>query len=112
MSFKSDMIGLLILYAVIVLLSVVGIVWDIASRLLVSGLDGIFLLLICLSMAGVFSLEFFVTAKTAGLIKPVKLFGRKAAESPAGSAPAANPAAPAAPAANPASNPGSNAEGK
>jgi hypothetical protein len=112
MSFKSDMIELLILYAVIVVLSVLGIAWDIWSKLLVSGIDGIFLLLICLSMAGAFSLELLATAKTAGLIKPVKLFGQKAAESPSGPAPAAKPAATAAPAANPSPGSGVKAEGK
>jgi bacteriorhodopsin len=94
MSFKSDMMELLILYAVLVVLSLLGIVWDIASGLLTSGLDGIFFLLVCLSMAGVFTLLLLHTAKTAGLLKPVNLFHRKAAEE--------KPAEPAVASANPA----------
>jgi hypothetical protein len=42
---------------VMVLLSLLGVVWDIASGLLISGIDGIFLLLVCLMMGGVFSLQ-------------------------------------------------------
>ncbi len=95
---------LLILYAVLVLLSLLGIVWDISSGLLTSGLDGIFLLLVCLSMAGVFTLMLLHTAKTAGFLKPVKLFRRKAAEE--------KPAEPAAAAANAAPNPPAKVEGK
>jgi len=85
---------LLILYAVLVVLSLLGIVWDIASGLLTSGLDGIFLLLICLSMAGVFALMLLHTAKSMGLLKPLKMFQRRAAkEKPAEPAATANPAA-------------------
>jgi hypothetical protein len=92
MSFKSDMMELLILYAVLLVLSLLGIVGDIVSGLLTSGLDGIFLLLVCLAMAGVFTLMLLHTAKTAGFLKPVKLFQRKAAaEKPAEPAAAANP---------------------
>ena len=94
MSFKRDMMELLILYAVMVILSLAGIIWDIASGLLTSGLDGIFLLLVCLSMAGVFTLMLLHTAKTMGLLKPMKLFQRKAAEE--------KPAEPAAASTNPA----------
>lgn len=104
MSFKNDMMELLILYAVLVILSLLGIVWDISSGLLTSGLDGIFLLLVCLSMAGIFTLMLLHTLKTAGLLKPVKLFGRKAAEE--------KPAEPAAASPNPAPNPAAKVEGK
>ncbi len=95
MSFKSDIMELLIVYAVLIVLSLLGIVWDISSGLLTSGLDGIFLLLVCLSMGGVFTLMLLHAAKTLGLLKPVKLFRRKAEkEKPAESAAAsANPAA-------------------
>ena len=93
MSFKRQIMDLLILYAVLVLLSLLGIVGDIWSGLLTNGIDGIFLLLVCLAMAGVFTLMLLHTATTAGLLKPVKLFGRKPAEE--------KPAAPAAAPANP-----------
>ncbi len=42
---------------VMVLLSVLGLVWDFASGLITAGIDGIFLLLICLMVGGVFSLQ-------------------------------------------------------
>ncbi|HEV2298775.1 MAG TPA: hypothetical protein VGR72_09690 [Candidatus Acidoferrales bacterium] len=42
---------------VIILLSVLGLVWDFASGLITSGVDGLLLLLICLMMAGLFSLQ-------------------------------------------------------
>jgi bacteriorhodopsin len=100
MSFKSDIVELLILYAVLLILSLLGIVWDIWSGLLTNGIDGIFLLLVCLAMAGTFALMLLHTAKTMGLLKPVKLFHRKAAEE--------KPAEPAAAAANP----GPKVEGK
>jgi hypothetical protein len=47
---------------VMVLLSLLGVVWDIASGLLISGIDGIFLLLVCLMMGGVFSLQLLYLA--------------------------------------------------
>ncbi|MFZ0640631.1 MAG: hypothetical protein WA020_13750 [Candidatus Acidiferrales bacterium] len=42
---------------VMVLLSVLGLVWDFASGLITAGIDGIFLLLICLMVGGLFSLQ-------------------------------------------------------
>jgi hypothetical protein len=92
MSFKRQVMELLILYAVLVLLSLLGIVGDIWSGLLTNGIDGIFLLLVCLVMAGVFTLMLLHTAKTAGLLKPIHLFHRKPAEE--------RPAEPAAASAN------------
>ena len=46
---------------VMLLLSLLGIIWDIASGLIVSGIDGIFLLLVCLMMGAVFSLQLLYT---------------------------------------------------
>lgn len=43
--------------AVIIILSLLGLVWDFASGLITSGVDGLLLLLICLMMAGLFSLQ-------------------------------------------------------
>lgn len=47
---------------VMVVLSVLGIVWDLASGLITAGIDGIFLLLVCLMMGGVFSLQLLYLA--------------------------------------------------
>ena len=46
--------------AVIILLSVLGLVWDFATGLITSGVDGLLLLLICLMMGGLFSLQLFL----------------------------------------------------
>lgn len=42
---------------VIIVLSVLGLVWDFATGLITSGVDGLLLLLICLMMGGIFSLH-------------------------------------------------------
>ena len=47
---------------VMVVLSVLGIVWDLASGLITAGIDGIFLLLVCLMIGGVFSLQLLYLA--------------------------------------------------
>ena len=47
---------------VMVLLSLLGVIWDIASGLILSGIDGIFLLLVCLMIGAVFSLQLLYTA--------------------------------------------------
>jgi hypothetical protein len=98
MSLKSDTLEMAALYGSIILLSLFGIFWDIWSRLLINGVDGIFLLLICLSMAGVFSLALLATLKDARvLLQP-------AAKPAAASAPA--------PAASPSPSPASKTEGE
>ena len=43
--------------AAIILLSVLGLVWDFATGLITSGVDGLLLLLICLMMGCLFSLQ-------------------------------------------------------
>ena len=43
--------------AAIILLSVLGLVWDFATGLITSGVDGLLLLLICLMMGGLFALQ-------------------------------------------------------
>src|SRR5580700_466886 len=77
-----------------ILISLWGIVWDISSGLITSGIDGIMLLLIALMIAGIFSLMFAYMLWQAGLIPFLK-------PAPAAAAPAPKPAAakPAAPAA-------------
>lgn len=47
---------------VMVLLSVLGVVWDFVSGLIFSGVDGILLLLVCLMIGGVFSLQILYLA--------------------------------------------------
>jgi hypothetical protein len=94
---KSNWIELSGLCALFILLSIWGIVWDISSGLLTSGIDGIMLLFICLMMGGIFSLMLVVMLWQAGLI-PVfkKAEGKSATPAPAASpASATSPAAPA-----------------
>jgi len=47
---------------VMVLLCVLGVVWDFVSGLIFSGVDGILLLLVCLMIGGVFSLQILYLA--------------------------------------------------
>ena len=61
------MIEVAILAFVIVVLSILGLIWDIASGLLTSGVDGLLLLLICLMMGGIFSLQLLLLAWERGL---------------------------------------------
>ena len=98
---KSNWIELSALCALFILLSIWGIVWDITSGLLTSGIDGIMLLFICLMMGGIFSLMLVVMLWQAGLIPVFKKAEGKPAESakPAAVAKSATPA----PAASPAS---------
>ena len=90
--------GICLLFIVI---SILGIVWDIASGLITSGIDGIMLAAICLMTAGIFALMLLVVLHSAGMLPK---FGKAKAETasapakpvaPAVSAPA-KPAAPAA----------------
>ena len=50
---------------VIIALSLVGLIWDFASGLITSGVDGLLLLLICLMMGGLFSLQLFLLLRKA-----------------------------------------------
>jgi hypothetical protein len=95
MGFRSEIFELVGLNAVLVLLSLIGIIADIGTRLLFNGIDGILLLSISLMMAGIFSLQIFMDLKAAGYI------GSPAAASakPAPAAKAATPSPAAAPAA-------------
>ena len=95
---------LLAICVMFTLISLAGIIWDITSGLLTSGLDGIMLIMICLMIGGVFSLEILVVANDAGWIKLPTLIPPPApakpkpaaAAAPAASKPAAVPAAAAA----------------
>jgi bacteriorhodopsin len=100
MKTKSNWIELSALCGLFILLSIWGIVWDISSGLLTSGIDGIMLLFICLMMGGIFSLMLIVMLRQAGLIPVFKKTEGKAETSgkPAAAAKSATPAAPASPA--------------
>jgi hypothetical protein len=102
---KSNWIELSALCALFILLSIWGIVWDISSGLLTSGIDGIMLLFICLMMGGIFSLMLVVMLWQAGLIPVFKKTKGKAETStkPAAAAKSTTPAASASPA--PGANP-------
>ena len=100
------------LCSVAILISLWGVVWDITSGLITSGIDGIMLLLIALMIAGIFSAMLAHMLWQAGLIPFLKPAPAAAAASakPAAAAPAAKPAAAApaataAPAAKPAAAP-------
>ncbi len=75
MSAPRDVLILAALCAVIVLLSLLGLVWAFAAGLLYPHilLDGLLLVMICLMMAGIFSLMLLLLAKEAGWLP----FGRK-----------------------------------
>ena len=102
---KSNWIELSALCALFILLSIWGIVWDISSGLLTSGIDGIMLLFICLMMGGIFSLMLVVMLWQTGLIPVFKKTKGKAETStkPAAAAKSTTPAASASPA--PGANP-------
>ena len=51
------MIEVAIISVVMILVSVLGLVWDFASGLITAGVDGIMLLLVCLMIGGVFTLQ-------------------------------------------------------
>ena len=90
MTSKAHRIEIGALCSVAILICLWGIVWDITSGLLTSGIDGIMLLLIALMIAGIFGAMFAHMLWQAGLIPFFK------------PAPAAPPAKAAAPAAKPA----------
>lgn len=47
---------------VMILLSVLGLVWDFASGLITSGVDGLLLLLVCLMIGAIFVIQLLFTA--------------------------------------------------
>jgi hypothetical protein len=109
---RQNNLVLLAICVVFTLISLAGIVWDITSGLLTSGLDGIMLIMICLMIGGVFSLEILMVADDAGWIKLPSLIPPPAPAKPKPAAPAAaaKPAT-AAPAAAPAPKPAAAAPG-
>ena len=104
MASKSSAIEISVICGVFIVLSLWGVVWDISSGLLSSGIDGIMLLAVCAMMAGIFLLIAMAHLASAGLI-PIPAFLRPevkaspAAKIPAAAAPKPAVAAPPAPAA-------------
>jgi hypothetical protein len=95
---KGNWIELAVISALFVLLSVWGIIWDITSGLLASGIDGIMLLFVCLMMAGIFALMLLLQMQKAGIIPAFGGAKAKAAISATPAKPAAaTPAVPAKP---------------
>jgi hypothetical protein len=108
MTSKAHRIEIGALCSVAILISLWGIVWDISSGLITSGIDGIMLLLIALMIGGIFSLMLAHMLWQAGLIpflKPAPAAAAVPAKPAAAAAPAkpaaAAPAATAAPVAKP-----------
>ena len=89
MTVKTCHLQLIAISALFILLCALGIVWAITSGLLVSGIDGIMLLFVCLMMAGIFGLMILFLLVEAGMLPSFGHSKSKAA------APAAKPAAPA-----------------
>jgi len=104
---RQNNLVLLAICVIFTLLALAGIVWDITSGLLTSGLDGIMLIMICLMIGGVFSLEVLLVADDAGWIKLPNLIPATAPAKPkpAAAAAAPKPAAAAPPAAAPVPKP-------
>ncbi|HXW57140.1 MAG TPA: hypothetical protein VEJ67_15435 [Candidatus Cybelea sp.] len=88
---KRNWLECLAISAFFLLLSVAGAVWDFASRLLFSGIDGIMLLAVCLVTGGIFALMIVVDLQRGGILPT---FGRKKTPAPVGAAKTAPAAAP------------------
>ncbi len=75
------MLAPLIICAILALLALAGLVWDIWSGLLTSSVDGLMLLLVCLLVGGLFAGQAALLARKAGL-RPgnLPLPGRKRGE--------------------------------
>ncbi len=65
---KANWIENAVICAFLAALAVVGVIWDITSGLLTSGIDGIMLLFVCLMMAGIFSIMLLVVLHQAGML--------------------------------------------
>lgn len=106
MKLLQGMLGLAAICVVIIALCVVGAVFDFTSHLGLD-MDGILLLLTCLTIGGLFALMLLLVAKEQGWIPSRK---KGAAANPGSAANPANPAPSAAP--KPPAKPPSAGEGK
>jgi hypothetical protein len=61
-----------------ILMCLVGIVWDVTSGTLRSGVDGIMLVAICLMMAGIFALMLLMVMHQAGVLPSFRKSDAKA----------------------------------
>jgi len=96
MNQTQNRIELAAISAFFLLLSLFGIAWSFSSGLIAGGIDGIMLVIICLTMAAVFALQLLL------IVRP-QVFSKPAAVAPAKpAAAAAKPAAAPAPAPKPA----------
>jgi len=89
---KSTAMEISAICGVFILLALWGIVWDITSGLLTSGIDGIMLVLVCAMMAGIFFLIMLMELTKSGIL-PTPAFLRPAPKPAAAAKPAAAPAA-------------------
>ncbi len=97
MESKGKALEIVVICALFIVLALWGIIWDISSGLLASGIDGIMLLGVCAMMAGIFLLIALVHLNVTGVL-PTPGF-LQAKEKPAAAAKAPAPAAAASPAA-------------
>ena len=74
---KSTAIEISAICGLFILLALWGIVWDITSGLLTSGIDGIMLALVCAMMAGIFFLIMLMELTKSGIL-PTPAFLRPA----------------------------------
>src|SRR5271156_3764109 len=86
---RANWIELCVICGLFAALALIGIVWEITSGLLTSGIDGIMLLAICLMMGGIFSLMILVMVYQAGVLPFLRA---KPAAQAAPKSPAAAPA--------------------
>jgi len=87
MTSKSNTIEISVICLVFILISLGGIVWDVTSGLLTSGIDGIMLLFVALMVVLIFGLMWLYELQQAGFLPQRKKEPAKT------SAPAAKPAA-------------------
>jgi len=93
-SLKTVSLELSAICAFFILLSILGIAWDITSGLLTSGIDGIMLLFVCLMALAIFGIMLLVELVQAGIL-PMPSFGKSKAAATA-KASAGAPASPSA----------------
>jgi hypothetical protein len=88
MSVSREILGLAAICAIVVLLSLLGVVWALISGLLYPHilLDGLLLVLICLMMGGIFSIMLFFIARDYGLIPHKRPAAEAAPGNPQGAA--------------------------
>jgi predicted lipid-binding transport protein (Tim44 family) len=96
MESKGKALEIVVICALFIVLALWGIIWDISSGLLASGIDGIMLLGVCAMMAGIFLLIALVHLNQTGVLPTPGFLQAKEKPAAAAKAPAAaaSPAAP------------------